>query len=301
MTDQQVQISPPSVLVSADADPQDIDVADRSVVDIDGVEHNGTASGQNWDRMNAASLPALAAARGVSAAKGRKPIRSRVRHGSPSCADYGCTRPGCMAAARRDRARRTRDLRAGRPARVPATDAAAHACQLQETGLSAADIAEISGIAVTLVRRLLRPAGERSAVIHRVTSEAILGIPLNSAFRRDRLLPGLVGADRATTSLQELAEQGWPTSFLAARLETTPHTLAAIRGRERRRLALALDRRIHHLAALPLASEPAEHGIAEHRSRRARTAALQRAPLVRPQAPEARQPEEVPDQLVPQR
>ncbi|MER6394055.1 hypothetical protein ABT236_37110 [Streptomyces sp. NPDC001523] len=88
--------------------------------------------------------------------------------------------------------------------------------------------------------------------------------------------------DRAATSLQELAERGWPTSFLAARLETTPHTLAAIRGRERRRLALALDRGIQRLAALLLVSEPADHGIAEHRSRRTRAAALQRAALLRP-------------------
>ncbi|MBT1185137.1 hypothetical protein HET69_14225 [Streptomyces sp. CJ_13] len=263
--------------MSTDADPQDIDVADRSVVDIDGGKHPGTASGQNCDRMNSASLPAHAAARDVSAAKDRKPVRSRVRHGSPSCAGYGCTRPECIAAARRDRARRTSELRAGRPARVPATDAAARARKLQETGLSATDIAEISGIAVTLVRRLLRPAGERPAVIHRVTSEAIIGIPLNSAFRRERLLPGLVGVDKAATSLQELAEGGWPTSFLAARLETTPHTLAAIRGRERRRLALALDRRIQCLAAVLLASEPADHGIAEHRSRRTRIAAQKRA------------------------
>ncbi|WP_392900649.1 hypothetical protein [Streptomyces sp. LN699] len=154
---------------------------------------------------------------------------------------------------------------------------------MQETGLSAADIAEISGIAVTLVRRLLRPAGERPAVIHRVTSEAVLGIPLTSAVKRDRLLPGLVGAERAATSLQDLAERGWPTSFLAARLETTPHTLAAIRGRERRRLALALDRKIQRLAALLLASEPADFGIAEYRSRRTRAAALRRrATLAQP-------------------
>ncbi|MER6520117.1 hypothetical protein ABT246_25085 [Streptomyces sp. NPDC001553] len=154
---------------------------------------------------------------------------------------------------------------------------------MQETGLSATDIAEISGVAVTLVRRLLRPAGERPAIVHRVTAEAILGIPLNSIFRRQRLLPGLVDVDRAATSLQELAERGWPTSFLAARLETTPHTLAAIRGRERRRLALALDRKIQRLAALLLASEPADHGIAEHRSRRTRTAAFRRrAALAQP-------------------
>ncbi|MFD0272249.1 hypothetical protein ACFVGY_37655 [Streptomyces sp. NPDC127106] len=165
---------------------------------------------------------------------------------------------------------------------MSSTDAASRACQLQETGLSAADIAEISGVAVTLVRRLLRPTGQRPAVIHRATSEAILGIPLTSVFRRDRLLPGLVGADRAATYLQDLAERGWPTSFLAAQLETTTHTLAAIRAREHRRLAVSLDREIQRLAALLLASDPADHGIAEHRSRRTRTAALQRAPLVRP-------------------
>ncbi|MGW2987468.1 hypothetical protein [Streptomyces goshikiensis] len=50
-----------------------------------------------------------------------------------------------------------------------------------------------------------------------------------------------------------------------------------MRGRERRRLALTLDRKIQRLAALLLASEPADHGIAEHRSRRARTAAMRRA------------------------
>ncbi|MFD9538289.1 hypothetical protein [Streptomyces sp. NPDC060010] len=87
------------------------------------------------------------------------------------------------------------------------------------------------------------------------------------------------GSQRFDSSLQELAERGWPTSFLAAQLETTPHTLAAIRGRERRRLVLAPGPRNPppRLAALLLASEPADHGIAEHRSRRTRLAALQRA------------------------
>ncbi|MCX5079367.1 hypothetical protein OHA84_01445 [Streptomyces sp. NBC_00513] len=167
---------------------------------------------------------------------------------------------------------------------------------MQETGLSATDIAEISGVAVMVVRRLLRPAGEWPAIVHRVTSEAILGIPLTSAVKRDRLLPGLVGAERAATSLQDLDERGWPTSFLAARLETTPHTLAVIRGRERRRLALALDRKIQRLAALLLASEPADHGIAEHRSRRTRTAALRRrATLTQPMSTALRkEPGQVP-------
>ncbi|MFD3549331.1 hypothetical protein ACFWUW_27645 [Streptomyces sp. NPDC058655] len=201
-------------------------------------------------------------------------------------------RPECIAAARRDRVRRTRELKAGRPARVPSAEAATHAHLLQETGLSAADIAEISGVAVTLVRRLLRPAGKQTARIHRVTADAILSIPLTSVFRRDRLLPGLLGAEKAAASLQTLAERGWPTSFLAVELDTSTHTLAAVRSRERRRITLDLDRKIQRLAALLFTSQPADHGIAAHRSRRARTAALQRAPLVRPRSPDmVRQPE----------
>ncbi|MFF1806291.1 hypothetical protein [Streptomyces virginiae] len=54
-------------------------------------------------------------------------------------------------------------------------------------------------------------------------------------------------------------------------MQTSTHTIAAIRNRERRRLATLL-----------LAGDPADHGIAAHRSRRAQTAARHRAPLVTP-------------------
>ncbi|MCY0924282.1 hypothetical protein OS965_40350 [Streptomyces sp. H27-G5] len=199
-----------------------------------------------------------------------------------------------MAAARRDRTRRTSELKAGRPARVSSAEASARVRQLQETGLSAADIAEISGVAVTLIRRLLRPVAKQPTRIHRATADAILGIPPASVFRRDRLLPGLTDAGRAATSLQDLAERGWPTSFLATELDTSTHTVAVIRSRERRRITLDLDRRIQWLTALLLASRPADHGIAAHRSRRARTAALQRGPLVRSRGLDlVRQPEVV--------
>lgn len=54
-----------------------------------------------------------------------------------------------MAAARRNRARRTSELKAGRPAQVSSADASTRVCWLQETVLSAADMAEITGVAVT--------------------------------------------------------------------------------------------------------------------------------------------------------
>nr|WP_179419730.1 hypothetical protein [Streptomyces sp. TLI_235] len=46
--------------------------------------------------------------------------------------------------------------------------------------MSALDIADAAGIAVTLVRRLLRPPGRRPARIGS-TAEAVLGIPLPGA------------------------------------------------------------------------------------------------------------------------
>ncbi|MFF3015451.1 hypothetical protein [Streptomyces sp. NPDC057939] len=210
----------------------------------------------------------------------KQPLRSRVRHGSPTCADYGCPRPECKAAARRDRARRTSELQAGRPARIPADAAAARARHLQRSGLSASDIAEISGVAVTLVRRLLRPAEAQPTRIHRTTAEAILGIPLNTASRREHLIPGLTDAGRAATHLQDLAEHGWPTSFLAGQLETSTQTLAAIRNRERPRLAITLNRNIQQLTTRLLAGDPTDHGIPPHRSRRAQAEARRRAPLL---------------------
>ncbi|KPI33193.1 hypothetical protein OV450_6686 [Actinobacteria bacterium OV450] len=218
----------------------------------------------------------VAGLRPVSGGSGVRPVRSRVRHGSPSCAGYGCTRPECRAAARRDRVRRTRDLQAGRPARVPAAEAAARAVLLREAGLSAGDIAALSGVSVTLVRRLLRLPADRQPPVHRTTAEAILGVPLAGVSGRRRH-PGLIPAQASAVCLQELAEQGWPTGFLAGQLGTSTHTLAAIRARKRPRISLGLDRAIQRFHGELTTSTPAEYGITPHRSRRARAAARQRA------------------------
>ncbi|GJF35002.1 hypothetical protein KNE206_77020 [Kitasatospora sp. NE20-6] len=89
----------------------------------------------------------------------RRPVRSRVRHGQASCADYGCTRPACHQTALR--ARRRRDRAHGLTTRIDPTPAATRATVLVRRGMSAQDIADASGISATLVRRLLRPPGRR--------------------------------------------------------------------------------------------------------------------------------------------
>ncbi|MGW0895539.1 hypothetical protein ACWD0G_00835 [Streptomyces goshikiensis] len=196
----------------------------------------------------------------------------RFAHGSATAA-----RPASTTGAP-DRARRTSELRAGRPARIPASQAAAHAQALREVGgLSAGDIAALSGISVTLVRRLLREP-EGGPDIHRTTADAILGVALAGTSTRYRhRLPGLVGTEKAAARLQSLSARGWPTSFLAQHLATSTQTVAAVRGRRRRHLTLALDQRIHTLYSRLVGSDPAEHGIAPHRSRRATSAARHRA------------------------
>ncbi|MFD5514102.1 hypothetical protein ACFWIB_41380 [Streptomyces sp. NPDC127051] len=126
------------------------------------------------------------------------------------------------------------------------------------------------------MRRLLRLPADRQPRIHRTTVEAILGVPL-AGQSRQRRHPGLVPSHASAACLQELAEQGWPASYLAARLGTSTQTIAAIRARKRPRIALSLDQAIQRCHGELTTSTPAEYGIAAHRSRRAQTAALQRA------------------------
>ncbi|WP_420082966.1 hypothetical protein ACN6AT_39480 (plasmid) [Streptomyces sp. JL4002] len=130
-------------------------------------------------------------------------------------------------------------------------------------------------MSVTLVRRLLRLPMDEQPPVHRTTAEAILGVPLAGRPGRRRH-PGLVPSTTSAGCLRELAERGWPASFLAARLGTSTQTIAAVRNGIRPRIALALDQAIQHCHQELAGSVPAEYGIASHRSRRASTAARQR-------------------------
>lgn len=108
----------------------------------------------------------------------RRPARSQVRHGAPSCADYGCTRAVCREAARKARRAREAERSRGLRGRVDAAPEAGHAVLLRERGLSAQDTSDASGISVTLIRRLLQPPARRPVQISRTTAEAVLGVPL---------------------------------------------------------------------------------------------------------------------------
>ncbi|MGI5254169.1 hypothetical protein [Actinacidiphila glaucinigra] len=131
--------------------------------------------------------------------------------------------------------------------------------------MAAQDIADASGIAVTLIRRLLRPPATRPARIARATAEAILGInvpapntPSSSAGGGGR---GLTDAAHAAAILTSLAAAGWPATYLAARLSIGTQTIAAIRDQRRPHIRIPLDQRIRRLYPRLAGTTPAAAGI----------------------------------------
>lgn len=178
----------------------------------------------------------------------RRPARSRVRHGQASCADYGCIQAVCRQAKRWARYERERDHAAGLAARVDSTEASDHAVMLRSNNMSAQNIADASGISVTLIRRLLRPMGERPDRISRYTADAVLGVSLSShSARRDEDGRGLTDATCAADLLTTLAAAGWSATYLATRLGISARTITAIRSRKRRRIRIVVDQGIRDL------------------------------------------------------
>lgn len=205
----------------------------------------------------------------------RRPLRSAVRHGQASCADYGCTRAACRQAARRARRQRNQDRMRGLPARVPPYTAARWAARLREHGMSAQDIANRAGLSVTLIRRLLRtPEQGQARNIARSTADAVLGIPIPA--RRQPSAPGLTGSAEASRLLADLARAGWPAPALAQRLEINARTIHEVRDK-RPCLRLDLALRIRRLHRELIGLDPISQGIRPGNAARARAAAARRA------------------------
>ncbi|MQS17421.1 hypothetical protein F7Q99_35880 [Streptomyces kaniharaensis] len=224
-----------------------------------------------------ASTRASADTGGSARPSARRPPRSRVRHGQPSCADYGCTRPGCLAAARKARRERDQERAAGRRGRVDAGPAAQHAAVLREHGMSAQDIAGVSGVSVTLIRRLLKPPPLHPPQVSQVTADAVLGVPLPPSGRPTPLAGrGQVDAAPASVLLTELAERGWPARRLAQGLCVNPHTVAAIRDGNYARISISVDQRIRALHAALLPLDPVAAGVRPGDAARVRTWAARR-------------------------
>lgn len=101
--------------------------------------------------------------------------KSRVRHGSPWCANrYGCKRPECVEAIRAYHRENDANRRAGIKAYISNARALQYVNELLKAGMPPLDMEEISGVDVQTFLKMINGRSER---IHWTVEEAILGIP----------------------------------------------------------------------------------------------------------------------------
>jgi hypothetical protein len=161
---------------------------------------------------------------------------------------------------------------------VDSTPAAEYARRLCDHGMSAQDIAGAAGVAVTLIRRLLRTTDRRPARISRTTHDAVLGVPLPLQARRrcPQVGRGLTDAALAATLLADLASRGWPASHLATRLRVNPRTIASIRDGRHTRTTIVLVQRVRRLHRELADATPVSAGVRAADASRTRAWAARR-------------------------
>ncbi|MER6116190.1 hypothetical protein [Streptomyces sp. NPDC001743] len=164
---------------------------------------------------------------------------------------------------------------------------ARYAAALRERGMAAQDIADASGVSVTLIRRLLKPPPLHPPRVSQVTAGAVLGVSLPPKERSAPLAGrGQVDAAPASGLLTELAERGWPARRLGRGLCVNPRTVASIRDGKYTRISISVDQRIRALHAALLPLDPVAAGVRPGDAARVRTWAQRRrepTPAPRPE------------------
>jgi hypothetical protein len=187
----------------------------------------------------------------------RRPARSNVRHGMPTCARYGCQRPECARAYRRLRARQEMARNHGITGHVSAAAATRRVQQLQRAGVSTRDIADRTGISRSVIGKLA--AGQKQR-IYRTTHDAVLGIPV------PRAAPtvtgtGYVDATGAMRRLRALSAIGYTRVAIGQRTGTSMRTIGDIRRGDQRRIRIPLDQAIRRVYDQLWDQDPTTQGV----------------------------------------
>lgn len=204
----------------------------------------------------------------------QRPKNSKVTHGHPACADYGCRRDECLTARRR--AQKERDyLRAtGRPCRTGTERTAPHIARLRAAGMSDRAIAAAAGVG----RDPFYKAARLGSTITRTTEVKILAVPVpaaTTASNRTRI------AGRSTLlRLQGLVAVGWPQAVIAERMGdgTSWTSLSQVMrrlasGGEFVTLAMAIS--VQRVYEELWNQDPLAHGVPEYAVRRAKSRAIE--------------------------
>lgn len=142
----------------------------------------------------------------------QRPANSKVKHGDPTCADYGCKREECLEARRRKQKRNNLLRTTGRPGTVLAHRAAAHLAKFRQAGFQDPEIIAMLPVGRNTFYRIMR--GEP---LTRGTEQKILAVPAPPALREIRTLAA-VDATGTHRRLKALMWLGWPSRVLAQRM-----------------------------------------------------------------------------------
>lgn len=144
----------------------------------------------------------------------RRPANSRVRHGDPACADYGCKRDGCLEARRRKQKKNKLLRQTGRPGYVSPDRAAAHVQKFRAAGLMDKEILNLLPVARNTFYRVMR--GEP---LTRGSEQKILSVPAPAADALGRIRTlATVDATGTHRRLKALMWLGWPCGVLEQRI-----------------------------------------------------------------------------------
>jgi hypothetical protein len=141
-----------------------------------------------------------------------RPKNSRVTHGQPACADYGCKRDECLKARRRAMKEREYLAKTGRPCRPNTDRAAAHIAKLRAAGMPDRVIWEAAGIGYDPFYKAARFGG----ITTRTTEAKILAVPVPSASHIGETVNHTRVDGRSTLlRLRALMAIGWPQTVIA--------------------------------------------------------------------------------------
>jgi hypothetical protein len=140
--------------------------------------------------------------------------------------------------------------------RVDPAPTSEHIDALLDAGISVNDIAERSGISVTVVNRIRRG---KHTCINRTTAQAIKAVRIPA--HPDPRHRGHIDATAARDRLRHLTACGWTLIYLADQAASTPETLSRIRADRSPRLDVRLHQAIAHTHRLLAGADPVSHGI----------------------------------------
>lgn len=186
-----------------------------------------------------------------------RPANSRVRHGSPSCARYGCGRAECREAIRRYKREIYKEHKDGFQFLVPVDPSLDQLRLLLLADMSAKDISTLSGVDEKVIVSMLR--GDRSQ-IHWTTEEALLGVKVPD----EGWVPnsdGMIASIGAMRRLQALAVQGFAPSVLSEESGLHVKTIRMVRAGDRPRILISRNRVIRNTHDRLWDTDPLSLGI----------------------------------------